>query len=943
MDYSRKGVRDRLKDTVPTSDRLKNKVVITLVKCLILAVLFAGFSGLAAGIGVMRGIIYNAPRLNPDDVAPDGFMTTVYDAEGNVIEKLVRSGSNRSSVAKYEDLPKNLVNAFVAVEDSRFWTHNGIDIKGILRAGSVALTHGGLTEGGSTITQQLLKNNVFTNWMEENSFGSRVERKLQEQYLAMELEKQMSKELILLNYLNSINLGNNTLGVKAATQRYFNKEVQDLTLSECAVLAAITKSPTRYDPIRNPEENDERRRKVLKDMYDQEYISQEEWDEALADPVYDRIAAVNNSRENTNSIYSYYVDELIEQVIADLQSYRGYTESQAYNLLYSGGLQIYTAMDPKIQQIIDEEVNNEDYYPATCTQYACTCVITLTKKDGSVENYTENDVKRYFRTEKEQSTFKLVRDTKEELDALLEEFCDYISRNGGEAKVESIDYTLQPQVSFVVIEQSTGCVRGICGGRGEKTYNLSLNRATNTPRQPGSLFKVLATFTPALDIQGDTLGTVYYDGPYSIGEKTYSNYWGNIYTGYSNIRQAIVYSMNIVATRCLVDTVNPTLAYEYLLNYGFTTLVDSRVEESGAITSDINPSLGLGGLTDGVTNLETTAAYAAIANGGVYTKPIFYTKILDNDGNVLIDNQPETRTVMKESTAFLLTNAMEETMDGGLYPMTNPSGGIAGTGKAADVAGMSIAGKTGTTTSTYDTWFAGYSPYYTATIWTGYDENQTIRLSESYHKRIWSAIMTRIHEDLPDIGFPTPSGIETATICRKSGKLAVEGVCDQDPRGSMTYQEYFAKGSVPKTYCDVHTAATICAQSGQLATDGCPFELRQRRTYMVLPADDTGSTDDSLYALPAGSCILHAGNMWNGLFPNNTEQPENPANPPTTDNNGNNNNPAGNNGDNSNVVDNGANNNTVNNNNNNTVNSGNLPGGNITNPENSNNPAVPGI
>ena len=232
MDYSRKGVRDRLKDTVPTSDRLKNKVIITLVKCLILAVLFAGFSGLAAGIGVMRGIIYNAPRLSPDDVAPDGFMTTVYDAEGNVIEKLVRSGSNRSSVAKYEDLPEDLIDAFVALEDSRFWTHNGIDIKGILRAGSVALTNGGLTEGGSTITQQLLKNNVFTNWMEENSFGSKVERKLQEQYLAMELEKQMSKELILLNYLNSINLGNNTLGVKAATQRYFNKEVQDLTLSE---------------------------------------------------------------------------------------------------------------------------------------------------------------------------------------------------------------------------------------------------------------------------------------------------------------------------------------------------------------------------------------------------------------------------------------------------------------------------------------------------------------------------------------------------------------------------------------------------------------------------------------------------------------------------------------------------------------------------------------
>ena len=882
MDYSRKGVRNRLKDTVPTSDRLKNKVVITLVKCLLLAVLFIGCSGIAAGIGMMQGIIYNAPKLNPDDVAPDGFMTTVYDAEGNVIEKLVRSGSNRSSVARYEDLPEDLVNAFVALEDSRFWTHNGIDIKGILRAGSVALTRGGLSEGGSTITQQLLKNNVFTNWMEENSFGSRVERKLQEQYLAMELEKQMSKELILLNYLNSINLGNNTLGVKAATQRYFNKEVSELTLSECAVLAAITKSPTKYNPIRNPENNMERREKVLKDMYDQGYISQEERDEALADPVYDRIAAINSSREASNSVYSYYVDELIEQVIADLQSYRGYTESQAYNLLYSGGLQIYTAMDPAIQQIIDEEVNNEDYYPASCTQYACTCVITVTQKDGTVEKYTENDVKRYFRTEKAQTSFKLIRDSKEELDALLEEFCEYASKDGGEAKIESVDYTLQPQLSFVVIEQTTGYVKGLCGGRGEKTYNLSLNRATNTPRQPGSLFKVLAVFTPALDIQGDTLGSVYYDGPYSVGEKSFSNYWGNEYTGYSNVRQSIVYSMNIVAVRCLMETVSPTLAYEYLQSYGFTTLVDNRVEPSGAVTSDINPSIALGGLTDGVTNLEMTAAYAAIANGGVYTKPVFYTKILDNDGNVLIDNQPETRTVMKESTAFLLTNAMEETMDGKLYPMTNPRGGISGTGKAADVAGMSIAGKTGTTTSTYDTWFAGFSPYYTATVWTGYDENQTIRLAESYHKRIWSAIMTRIHEGLPDIGFSTPSGIETATICRKSGKLAVEGVCDQDPRGSMAYQEYFAKGSVPRSYCDVHTAATICTQSGQLATNGCPAELQQRRIYMVLPAEDTGATDDSLYRMPAGSCTLHVGGLWNNLFPGYTD-----PQPPATENNDN--------------------------------------------------------
>lgn len=863
MNLGKDGVQKELRKNGSRRQKRKSRSIFATLSLILLGLLLCICLVASIGIGMIKGIIDDAPKITDKDIIPDEQMSMIYDANGNLMETLVQAGSHRKNVKDYASIPEDLINAFVAVEDSRFWEHNGIDLKGIVRAGIQGITSGfRFSQGGSTITQQLIKNNVFTDWMSENSLGDRLERKIQEQYLALQLEedlsaekgKQAAKEEILLSYLNTINLGSNTLGIAIASNRYFGKDYTELTLSECAVMAAITNSPGSYNPITNPEKNRKRVEKILEDMVEQGYITEEEETEALADDVYTRIQAHNETyTAEKDSPNSYFVDAVIEQVAEDLQKDRGYTQAQANHMLYSGGLQIYTTMDPAIQNIIDEEVNDESNYPSSMKKYSCTFTLQVTYGDETTKTFTENNLKQYFRGNNPK--FKLIADSKDELMDMIEEFAasETDKSSGDSWELTSINYTLQPQVSFVLMDQSTGYILGIAGGRGEKTTDLSLNRATNTTRQPGSLFKVLAGFTPALDTCKDTLATVYYDGPYSVGKKEFSNYWSGGYMGYSSIRQSIVYSMNIVAVKCLNETVTPALAFEYLEKYGFTTLVESRTDSNGKTYSDINASLSLGGLTDGVTNLETTAAYATIANGGTYTEPVFYTKIVDSDGNVIIDNTPETHTVMKESTAYLLTDAMEETMDGIRYRSGNGVN-LYGTGKRADVANMSIAGKTGTTSSTNDIWFAGFSPYYTAVIWSGFDELQEIS-EDGYHKTIWKAIMTRVHEKLPDPGFKAPAGIVSRQICKKSGKLAVSGVCDHDPRGSMIYTEYFAEGTQPKDICDKHVGVTVCKESGLKATDKCPEKTT--KVFMSLDASATGSSDDSQYALSnIGTCKI---------------------------------------------------------------------------------------
>ena len=703
-------------------------------------------------------------------------------------------------------IPQYLCDAFVAIEDQRFYEHNGIDLKRILSAGVMVLQSGELKQGASTITQQIIKNNVFDNWTNESDI-QKIKRKIQEQYLALELEKKMSKEQILEIYMNTINLGQNTLGVKAAALRYFNKQPYQLTLSECAVIAATTSNPSRYNPISHPDNNKTRRDIVLEYMKDQEFISQAEYDEAIADDVYSRILAVNEETEN-NSVYTYFVDEVTEQVLADLMEIKGFNETQAHRLLFSGGLSIYTTQDPDIQAICDEVYSNEENYPEN-VKWLLSYALTIEKANGEKENHSTEMYKAYYR--QQNASFDLLYATQDEAHEAIEAYKQAVMEPGDKVDGERISLTPQPQVSITVEDQSTGYVVAIVGGRGTKEASRTLNRATNTTRQPGSTFKIVSTYAPALDSAGLTLADVQNDAPFNYtGGRPVRNWWGSNYRGLLSLRYGIAQSANVLTVKTLTQ-ISPQLGFDYLQNFGFTTLVEKRVEKDGSVVSDIGQPLALGGITDGVTNLELNAAYAAIANQGTYIKPKFYTKIVDHDGNVLIDNTaPESKQVIKQSTAWLLTSAMVDVV-------------TTGTGGSVNFGNMAIAGKTGTTSDYKDVWFSGYTPYYTATTWTGYDNNTSMKSSaeKNLSKTMWKKVMSRIHENLEYKSFPMANGIVTASVCSKSGRLPIAGVCDV--QGSVK-TEYFAEGTVPTEYCDVHYFSNICQYTGLTATEECPFK-----------------------------------------------------------------------------------------------------------------------
>lgn len=833
MNYGKKGIRRKQKALHSTSVKWGRKFSLIITKLMLAGLLGVAVVGASAGLGVFKGILSSAPDISHIDVSPSGFSTFVYDSEGHELTKLVAADSNRIPVSM-EQIPEDLAHAFVAIEDERFYEHNGIDIKGIIRAGVIAIKNRDLSQGASTITQQLLKNNVFDGWTSETTI-EKIKRKLQEQYLALELEKVMDKDKILENYMNTINLGQNTLGVQAASLRYFNKPVYQLNLSECAVIAAITQNPSKYNPISHPEDNAERRGKVLSHMLEQGYITQDEYDEAVADDVYSRIQVVNQEVEE-DSVYTYFVDALTDDILNDLVNVAGYNETQAYNLLYSGGLSIYSTQDSAIQKICDEAFSNEDNFPSD-TKWYLNYELSIEKPNGDVENFSSEMFKSYFKQEK--SSFNMLFSSQEDAYEAIDTYKESVMEDGDTEIGEKISLTPQPQVSITVEDQSTGYVVAMVGGRGAKEASRTLNRATDTMRQPGSTFKVVSTYAPALDSAGLTLADVQNDAPYNYADgRPVSNWYGNSYRGLCSLRDGIRDSLNIVAVKTLTD-ITPQLGYDYLLNFGFTTLVD-RMEINGQIYSDIQQSLALGGITKGVTNEELNAAYAAIANNGTYIKPTLYTKVVDHDGKVILDNsKPTSHQVIKETTAFLLTDAMEDVV-------------TSGTGGSVNFGNMAIAGKTGTTSDYNDVWFAGYTPYYTATTWAGFDNNAKLAGAEkNLAKVLWRAVMSKIHEELPNQSFNRPAGIVSATVCSKSGKLPISGICD-----ATLKTEYFAEGTVPTDSCNIHYSGMVCAYSMLPATDECPFKVPGT---LELNPDDLKENDTSGNAVDPANDPLQTG------------------------------------------------------------------------------------
>lgn len=750
--------KDNSQKKKPNSNNKKAKP--RVLKRVLLIVFIVCFLGIIAGSGIVLGTVYvwikDAKPLDYDEIFDLNQTTYIVDSNDKVIDKL-HANENRTMIT-LEEIPKNLQNAFIAIEDKRFFTHNGVDIKRIIGSAIEDLKLGKLAHGGSTITQQLVKN-IYLN--PEKKF----KRKIIEAYYAIQLERQFTKEQILEAYLNTIGLGgNNVAGVKEAALYYFAKDIGELSLAESAIIAGITKYPSTYSPYLNYDNSVKRKNLIIGEMLEQNMISQNEYDEALIAEI--KLAKVEREIDTT-----YFADMVIKDVIQAFQEKLGYTKEEANRKVYNGGLKIVATIDTEMQNAVETAFDNEKLFPPS-------------KEDE--------------------------------------------------------EGTLQPEASFVIIDNETGEIQAVMGGRSTK-IRRGLNRATQSLRQPGSSIKPLSVYAPALD-NGYTAGTVVDDSPVTFGNYSPRNY-DRTFRGLVTVREGIRNSLNIVAVKVVQD-IGIERSIEYLQKFGFST-----IEIKNPKRNDRNlPALALGGMTKGVKPIEMVAAYNVFPNKGVYIAPKSFTKVYDRHGNILIENATEKRRVISEQVAYLMVNMMRDVVQ-------------SGTGVNASLPNMPVGGKTGTTTEYKDAWFIGYTPYYTAAVWMGHDDPKPMSFTGgSYPARLWKAIMADIHKGLPTKKFEQPSGFVTVEICTESGKRPTE-LCKLDPRGPTIKSEIFIKGTEPglENTCDIHVIKDICTESELLASPSCPPSLIESRifTQRIEPFDKTKALPaDSKYEAPDEICDL---------------------------------------------------------------------------------------
>ncbi len=859
MNYSKKNNNKNIKKMTSNTTKVKSKANLILKKLIIALSLILVFSAIGALAGVYLGILKNAPTLQATSIQPDIYSSQIVSDDTKELYQMLDASEKRIYVT-LDYIPLHLQNAFIAIEDSRFYSHNGIDVKGLTRAIYTTIT-GKSTSGASTITQQLIKN-------ARNLTSNNVVSKLQEQYLAIQFENDLidtlgskldAKQHILELYLNEIALGNGLNGVRTASTFYFDKDVSDLTLSESAVIASITQFPSKLSPNVNPTLNQVRAETVLDYMLEQELINSDDYIVAKNDlkdgGVYTRIYESRKVVEEETSTYSYYTDQVIKNVVDDLVAI-GYTSSDASRLVYNGGLTIEIPIDLKIQSILEETYLDNSFFPENQFEIDLQYFI-------SVKNTITNDVKHYERK-------GTIKNSSE-----IEDFISDVQKNLLGANdiiiAEDITPTVQPQSSFLVIENSTGAVKGVVGGRGEKTANRSLNRATQSLRQPGSVFKILSVYAPAFDLGLLSPGSTIDDVPLPADkdEHTIKN-WSHTYEGLTTARRGIYRSINTLAVRGL-ELIGVNTSFAYLENFGFTSLVESY-SSNGQIFTDKTPSLALGGITDGVSNLELTGAFTAIANYGTYNKPYFYTNVYDHNNVLILSNDIAPKQVISPETAYLLTSTMIDVV-------------TRGTGIGASFSNMSIAGKTGTTSDSKDLIFSGFTPYYTATVLYGYDQPKPIVGDKNVSKNLWRHIMERIHteKELPNKNFSRPSGIVNENVSLDSGLLPNE-YTSKDPRGNRIVSEIFNKRFVPTTIEKTHGIARIDTSTGLLASKFCPTNLV--KNVVVLDKDNDFSNKysyvsnystvvlDAKYERPTEFCNVHTSYDFfdnDGFFNNDSD------------------------------------------------------------------------
>ncbi|PNT93715.1 transglycosylase domain-containing protein [Clostridium thermosuccinogenes] len=741
------------------------KTVFKILFIMILALMFAG-AGIAGGM--LYGYISTATPITAEDLAFTQNLTTkIYDRDGNEIDKLT-GYDNQDRILVFDkdgEIPQYLKDAIVAIEDERFYNHNGVDWKRTIGATINYFVPFGGSFGGSTITQQVVKN--ITGDDERTP-----RRKVQEAWRALQLEKRYEKWQILEAYMNLVYLGNSCYGVQSASYKYFGKPVKELSLAQCASLAGIIQTPGKYDPFTEEgrKNNKKRQELVLGKMLELGKISQEEYDLAIKDDL--EFTEKSTVKATSNKVNSYFVDQVIRDVLKDLVA-SGLDEEYAKLKLYSGGLTIKTTVDMDIQNAMDQVFKDPENFPG-----------------GEKQGYT-------------------------------------------------------PQAAMAIMDPKTGEILAMYGGSGEKTADLTLNRVTQMRRAAGSSFKPIAVYGPALDQHLITAATVIDDVPVYMNPQkpeqrypvnfaeTINGVYARHYRGLISIRTAVQRSVNVVAARVWKDILGGDLSFEYLKKSGIS------MEGEGKYVS-----IAMGGLSNGVSPLQMTAAYVPFVNDGIYMEPITYTQVLDNDGSVLLDKKKtecvkqKQTIVYDEATAFVMTDLLRS---------VTASGGTASYVKLTDVNGKSIpcAGKTGTSEDDVDRWYVGYTPDFVAAVWYGYDKNITVELpsgSRNPAANIWMKVLQNVYdsEKLESRDFEVPEGVVKKQVCAYSGKIPTE-LCSKDPRGNAVRTEYFIKGTEPRgnDKCDVHVSAKIDIHSKDLfgrpllATEYTPLNEVEERVFIL--------------------------------------------------------------------------------------------------------------
>ena len=757
-------------------EKKKNPKFRKIVKIvlIIMLVAFLILGGIVAGI--FYGLFGNEFLITKEDLVISNTNSYILDKDENIIGSL--AGEERRQIVALSDMPKYLPMAYVAIEDERFNEHHGVDI---LRTGRAVVNYilhrGSSSFCGSTITQQLVKN--ITKDKEDSGIAGII-RKVKEMSKAYQIENLISKDQILELYLNILFVGGpSNHGVQMGAKYYFNKDVKDLTLEECAFLAGINHQPNAYNPFK--EENhdkimeniNKRVKTVLAKMLELGKISQEEKDEAVAKVDEGLNFEKGQTLQNT---YSYHTEAAIDQVITDIAEKNGWDKSFAKMKLQSGGYTIYTTQDTSIQVRAEEEFAKETYVRKS--------------KKIKLKDAEGNETDEYQHT----------------------------------------------QAGMAIIDYKTGQVVAVVGGLGEKTTSGNLNRATQTVRQPGSATKPISTIAPAVNEKIITAGSVYYDGKTKFGSYPPKND-GNVYLGLLTVRDAIAKSQNMVPLKIMVD-LTPGKSIDYMRKMGVTTLYKHGEHIK---KDDESLPVAIGGLSDGISPLEMAAAYGCIANNGEYITPTFYTKVVDSQGNTVLEPNIEKRKVISDEAAYITKSILTQPV-------------LTGTATYCAISGMDVAAKTGTTNGSKDRWLCGFTPYYSAATWFGFDTPEEIVWSgRNPAGQIWSNIMKDIHKGLDKEKFERPKDIVNVTICRKTGLLPSDTCTD-------TYSEVFIKGTEPKETCEGHVVLDVCKETEEIATEDCTdIETREYTKMPQVELDHNWSTEYrwDVQEPPTETCSVH--------------------------------------------------------------------------------------